>query len=305
MTKTLLITCLLFSYLLQSALCVLVKDKVIAAIKCGSRKPYKSSYSEVEFSEDKYYRGGIESSAGEQYSDAWPDIPDIALYQTERYTNGEALPYEIPLKMPIDGHYVLVLKFSEVYFTSSGKKVFHVALGPKIVLNNVDIYDKVGKFAPYDEFVEFDVKNKVVYFNGQAIDSAITPKDALIVRFVRGGADNPKVNSIILVKGTLADTDYAEYMEKYRKPEKLQQLKAERQNEKLKREISGMLEQDEDLDLSTLGQKYEKGRYEIVKYEDSLKSTINTFLDIPYGLEAASIAFVAIFFFLFSMVFCE
>ena len=49
---------------------------------------------------------------------------DEVLYQTERY-HTETFGYEIPLKK--DGDYVLVLKFSEVWFTASGLKVFTLA----------------------------------------------------------------------------------------------------------------------------------------------------------------------------------
>lgn len=46
--------------------------------------------------------------------------PDAALYQTERYHHRD-FSYSIPI--PDNGEYVLVLKFSEVYFQSSGGKV--------------------------------------------------------------------------------------------------------------------------------------------------------------------------------------
>lgn len=296
-------TFLLFISFLQFTQAALNKEKVVAAIKCGSRTSYKSPNSDVEFSEDKYFRGGIESSAGEQYTEAWPEIPDLALYQTERYTNSESLVYEIPLpKGSEDGHYVLVLKFSEVYFTAPGKKVFDISLGSHTVLKDVDIFAKVGKFAPYDEFIEFDVKKNTVFFQGRALESAVSTKGGLVVKFIRGKSDNPKVNAIILVKGTLDDTDHATYVEEYRNAEKLMRLKAEKQVEKRKKDIESMLEADEDLDLSTLGQKWERGKAQLVKDMDPIKAMVNNFLAVPYGLEGASIAFVAIFFFLFSFV---
>lgn len=45
---------------------------------------------------------------------------DQTLYQTERYSPS-TFGYDIPVKD--DGNYVLVLKFSEVYFRRSGAKV--------------------------------------------------------------------------------------------------------------------------------------------------------------------------------------
>ena len=229
-------------------------------------------------------------------------MPDTALYQTERYTNSENLVYEIPLtKGQEDGHYVLVLKFSEVYFGSAGQKVFDVALGSSTILSDVDIYSKVGKFAPYDEFIEFDVKNKVLLYHGEKVESAISSRGALVLKFLRGKADNPKVNAIVLVKGTLDDTDYKEYQEIYSQKDRLQKMKDERESKKRRKDIEGMLEADDDLDLSTLGQK-EVGKSEHVKDKDPIRMGINELLDISYGLESACLAFVVLFFFLFSFV---
>jgi hypothetical protein len=45
---------------------------------------------------------------------------DMILYQTERYDTN-TFGYNIPIKQ--DGDYVLVMKFSEVWFTSPGQKV--------------------------------------------------------------------------------------------------------------------------------------------------------------------------------------
>ena len=46
--------------------------------------------------------------------------PDQILYQTERYHTSD-FSYDIPLKA--DGDYVLVLKFSEVWFNAARQKV--------------------------------------------------------------------------------------------------------------------------------------------------------------------------------------
>lgn len=53
-------------------------------------------------------------------------VPDQILYQTERYHNGD-FGYSIPLKE--DGDYVLVLKFSEVWFNTPNQKVSCVFYG--------------------------------------------------------------------------------------------------------------------------------------------------------------------------------
>lgn len=61
------------------------------------------------------------------------------------------------------GKYVLVLKFSEVYFNSPGEKIFDIALGNLKVVSQLDIYSKVGKATAFDEYIEFEFKNGKVY----------------------------------------------------------------------------------------------------------------------------------------------
>lgn len=56
-------------------------------------------------------------------------LDDGILYQTERYTLDDSFEYEIPLRK--DGSYVLVLKFSEVYFKSAGQKVRRMSVKVK------------------------------------------------------------------------------------------------------------------------------------------------------------------------------
>ncbi|VDP58240.1 unnamed protein product, partial [Heligmosomoides polygyrus] len=62
---------------------------------------------------------GISSDYGSRY--AFPNAPleDQKLYETERYHNGD-LTYVFDIAQ--DGDYVVVLKFSEVYFQSAGEK---------------------------------------------------------------------------------------------------------------------------------------------------------------------------------------
>lgn len=73
------------------------------------------------------------------------------------------MTYSLPINAP--GKYVLVLKFSEVYFNSPGEKVFNINIGNESIIKNVDIYHKVGKAAAYDEFIPFEIKNNAVYVN--------------------------------------------------------------------------------------------------------------------------------------------
>jgi len=63
---------------------------------------------------------GTESDYGKKLSIQRVKPHDQILYQTERYSH-TTFGYDIPIMQ--DGDYVMVLKFSEVYFTNSGLKV--------------------------------------------------------------------------------------------------------------------------------------------------------------------------------------
>ncbi|XP_050408607.2 malectin-B [Patella vulgata] len=124
---------------------------------------------------------------------------DQILYQTERY-HRSTFGYDIPVTK--DGDYVLVLKFSEVWFTSSSQKVFDVILnGEHTIVNELDIYAKVGRGVAHDEIIPFSIKNGKLRVNGETsqIDGKIS------VEFLKGDLDNPKVNAIYVIKGIVED----------------------------------------------------------------------------------------------------
>ncbi|XP_064461226.1 malectin-B-like [Ornithodoros turicata] len=124
---------------------------------------------------------------------------DQILYQTERYHTG-SFGYDIPVNK--DGDYVLVLKFSEVYFESQGRKVFDVVLnGQHTIVSDLDIFSKVGKGVAYDEHVAFSIKGNKLHINGEES----THDGKIKVEFIKGYKDNPKVNAIYVMRGTLDD----------------------------------------------------------------------------------------------------
>jgi hypothetical protein len=53
----------------------------------------------------------------------------------------------------------LILKFSEVYFRSSGDKQFDVKLGDTFIYRDVDPFKLAhGKYSPFDIFVELVIR---------------------------------------------------------------------------------------------------------------------------------------------------
>lgn len=149
---------------------------------------------------------------------------DPALYQTERY-DLQDFSYFIPLAEP--GDYVLILKFSEIYFNSEGQKKFFVRIGDNYVVKDLDIYAHVGKTAAYDEFVEFNYDGEKVIINGKETKDAIS-NNQLKVDFIKSDKDNPKINAMLLINGSLKDTDYYLQAERIKKIQEKKELSKKR-----------------------------------------------------------------------------
>lgn len=61
---------------------------------------------------------------------------------------------------------------------------------------------------PYDLFISFNYDGDEVRVNGELAIDALS-EDKLIVNLLKGKADNPKVNAIMLLEGEIYDTHYA------------------------------------------------------------------------------------------------
>ena len=113
---------------------------------------------------------------------------DPALYQTERYG---AFSYQFTVP---NGSYNVVLKFAEIYWNSSGQRIFNVSINGTQVLTNFDIVAAAG--AP---LTAIDKTFPVTVTNG-----------TITIQFIPGSADWPKVSAINLVRlpstSTLAST---------------------------------------------------------------------------------------------------
>ncbi|XP_022644800.1 malectin-A-like isoform X2 [Varroa jacobsoni] len=139
---------------------------------------------------------GTASAFGRTLLIARSPISDQILYQTERY-HTSTFGYDIPVSQ--DGPYVLVLKFCEVYFDAPGQKIFDVVLnGDHSIVENLDIYARVGRGVALDIMVPFKIKSNKLFVNGEVSTHA----GSIRVDFVKGKADNPKVNAVVVLKGT-------------------------------------------------------------------------------------------------------
>jgi hypothetical protein len=112
------------------------------------------------FERDRYFQGGVVSKKGQGLTINGTDSP--ALYQTERFAIGEELWYSLPIPFNV-GHndrgwtFVLTLKFVEVQFNATGKRMFGVNLNGLHVLRDIDVFSMVGYGTAYDEHIEFKI----------------------------------------------------------------------------------------------------------------------------------------------------
>jgi len=224
-------------------------SNVEIAINCGG--PEFRTKTGVTYQKDNYYVGGEASDFG--INSEIKNTKDKEIYQTERWST-EDLIYNLPLKK--DGKYVLVLKFSEVYFNNKGEKIFDFKIGDETILEKIDIYEKVGKNNAYDEFVEFELKNKKIYVDGKEAANGYDSDEKLIkLTFVKKDADNPKVNALLIVRGTLKDTDYDEYQRGHELLEK-QKQELEKKNREFQRMSKSIDFEDFEDDFTDDGKKY-------------------------------------------------
>lgn len=143
---------------------------------------------------------GTASDYGKQLMIGRIPAADQILYQTERYHHN-TFGYDIPI--PGDGDYVLVLKFCEVYFNAPNMKVFDVVLnGDHTIIQDLDIFDRVGRGVAHDEHIPFSVVKGRLFYNEEESDIRA---GKVRVEFIKGYRDNPKINALYVLRGTLED----------------------------------------------------------------------------------------------------
>ena len=224
-------------------------SNVEIAINCGG--PEFRTKAGVTYQKDNYFNGGEPSDFGT--NSEIKNTKEKEIYQTERWST-EDLVYNIPLKKP--GKYVLVLKFSEVYFNNKNEKVFDFKFGDETILENIDIYSKVGKNNAYDEFIEFELKNKQIYVEGKQLKNGYDEDNKTIkITFVKKEIDNPKVNAILIIRGTLKDSDYDEYQRGHELLEK-QKQELDKKNREFQRMSKSIDFEDFEDDFTDDGKKY-------------------------------------------------
>lgn len=170
---------------------------VIYAVNCGGNE-------HVDINGVRYQRDsltiGIPSDYGRNLNIQRVAPSDAILYQTERYDT-QSFSYEMPLRD--DGQYVLVLKFSEVWFTAPNQKVFSVVLNEEhTIVDNLDIYYRVGLGVAHDEIITFSVRNGRMCLN--QIDCSELYENKVLVKFVKVSFAEVAIKSMDLSGSNLA-----------------------------------------------------------------------------------------------------
>lgn len=195
MSRLLVIPIVLVSCLLESATGL---GEIIYAVNAGG--PAHTDIYGIHYEKDPLQgRVGTASDYGKQLvMIGRVNSKDEILYQTERYHHS-TFGYDIPANR--DGDYVLVLKFSEVYFNAPNMKVFDVVLnGDHTIVADLDIFGKVGRGVAHDEYVPYSIKNGKLYYNDEESDIR---GGKIKVEFIKGYRDNPKINALFVMRGTI------------------------------------------------------------------------------------------------------
>jgi len=104
---------------------------------------------------------------------------------------------------------VLILQFAELTMDRIGARVFNIKFGDFKVVDGLDIFDKAGRNTAYEKYIEFELKDDEIFYQDHVCSNAYRFKDKkLVLEFEKTDRGSPKVDGIILFKGTLKETNY-------------------------------------------------------------------------------------------------
>jgi hypothetical protein len=145
-------------------------------VRAGTSASYTDPSGNV-WTGDVGYVGGI---AATPITHAITNTTTQPLYQTERY-NGFTYTFT---GLPVGSTYAVTLKFSENYWTASGKRIFNVILNGTTVLSNFDIFADAG-----GEYIADD----------KTFSTTVNSLGQIVIQFQNGSADYAKIDAIQLV----------------------------------------------------------------------------------------------------------
>jgi endo-1,4-beta-xylanase len=133
------------------------------------------------FVADAYFGGGRTYSTTNAIDTSLLDggVPPQAVLQTERYGT---FTYTIPGFTPGSAQRV-TLYFAEIYATTAGQRTFDVAINGTEVLSAFDVFAEAGG------------ANRAI---ARTFETTADGSGQVVIQFTPGGADNPKVNGIVV-----------------------------------------------------------------------------------------------------------
>jgi Malectin domain/Bacterial TSP3 repeat len=127
-----------------------VANQVVLAVNAGGQA--YTATDGTAYQADKGFRGGTTRTK----TVAIAGTPDAKLYQSER---AGAFSYAIPVA---NGNYVVTLQFAELTYAAVGRRLFDVLIEGKLVLDNLDLYATVGRYAAYDVTLPVTINDGVL-----------------------------------------------------------------------------------------------------------------------------------------------
>jgi hypothetical protein len=128
---------------------------------------------------------------------------DPEIYKTERH-GSETFSYDLPIRDY--GVYTLVLKFAELHFNQTGERLFDIKVGKRTILRDFDILKEAGgQFIAVDKYFVLELTDdEEVYIDDELCQDAwIGYKEIIRVDFVKGKADYPKIDGIVVTYGNM------------------------------------------------------------------------------------------------------
>ncbi len=137
----------------------------------NSSGPAYTSPSGVSYSADQFFSGGNTYTLA---SAPVTGTEDVLLFRSERWGT---FSYTIPV---VNGDYEVVLRFAEIYWGESGRRVFNVAIEGVQRLTNFDIFAAAGKNVAIDRTFP------------------VTVNDGQLNIVFSAVADNPKLSALVV-----------------------------------------------------------------------------------------------------------